>query len=644
MTNEPTDVFDLADSDLTDSDPRLGGEGVKKLRSPQELEHLRATLVAARDPEKTCVTVCSGTGCLASGCKQVTAAFREEIERQGLADQVDIRTTGCHGFCERGPVVVIHPQGIFYQHVKPKDVPEVVAETVANGNVIDRLLYAHPQTGEKIVYERDVPFYQLQTRVILADNGFIDPTRIEDYIVRGGYGALAKALHTMQPEEVIDVIKRSGLRGRGGAGFPAGRKWESCRNAPGEPKYVICNADEGDPGAYMNRSTLEGNPHCVLEGMIIGAYAIGSHDGYVYVRHEYPLAVENTALALEAARSYGLLGTDILGSGFDFDVRIARGGGAFICGESSALMRSLEGDVGEPGAKYVRSVERGLWDKPSNLNNVGTWANVPHIIDRGWEWYASIGTEGSKGTKIFSLVGKVNNTGLVEVPMGITLREIIFDIGGGIPDGGKFKAVQTGGPSGGCIPESMLDLPVDFDELTKVGSMMGSGGMIVMDERTCMVDVARYFLNFLREESCGKCSPCREGIARSLEVLDRICDGEGQPGDIALLEELGELLEGFSLCALGRTAANPVLSTIRYFRDEYEAHIHDHRCPAGVCKALITYSIDPEKCTGCTACARQCPQEAISGEKKEPHLIDQDLCIRCGVCLDTCKFGAVVVE
>jgi len=658
MTNEPTDVFALMDSDLTDSDEhrrrtggagvdsdlRLGGDGVKKLRSPQELEHLQATLVAARDPEKVCITVCSGTGCLASGCKQVTDAFREEIERQGLADQVDIRTTGCHGFCERGPVVVIHPQGIFYQHVKPKDVPEVVTETVANGNIIDRLLYVHPQTGEKIVYERDVPFYRLQTRVILADNGFIDPTSIEDYIVRGGYNALARALYTMQPEEVIDAIKRSGLRGRGGAGFPTGRKWESCRNAPGEPKYVICNADEGDPGAYMNRSTLEGNPHCVLEGMIIGAYAIGSHDGYVYVRHEYPLAVENTALALEAARSYGLLGTDILGSGFDFDVRIARGGGAFICGESSALMRSLEGDVGEPGAKYVRSVERGLWDKPSNLNNVGTWANVPHIINRGWEWYTSIGTDGSKGTKIFSLVGKVNNTGLVEVPMGITLREIIFDIGGGIPDGGKFKAVQTGGPSGGCIPESMLDLPVDFDELTKVGSMMGSGGMIVMDERTCMVDVARYFLNFLREESCGKCSPCREGIARSLEVLDRICDGEGQPGDIALLEELGELLEGFSLCALGRTAANPVLSTIRYFRDEYEAHIHDRRCPAGVCKALITYSIDPEKCTGCTACARQCPQEAISGEKKEAHVIDQDLCIRCGVCLDTCKFGAVVVE
>jgi len=624
--------------------PASSDTQVEKLCAPQDLAQLRETLVSARDPEKTCITICAGTGCLAGGCKPVIEAFRAEIERQGLADEVDIRTTGCHGFCERGPLVVIHPQGLFYERVKAEDVPEIISETVVQGNIIDRLLYTDPQTGEKIAYERDIPFYKLQTRVILGDNGFIDPTSIEDYFVRGGYGALAKTLYTMRPEEVVDTIKRSGLRGRGGAGFPTGRKWESCRNAEGEPKYVICNADEGDPGAYMNRSTLEGNPHCVLEGMIIGAYAIGSHEGYFYVRHEYPLAVENVALALESARAYGLLGTDILGSGFDFDVAIARGGGAFVCGESSALMRSLEGDVGEPGAKYVRSVERGLWDKPSTLNNVGTWANVPHIINKGWEWYANIGTEGSKGTKIFSLVGTVNNTGLVEVPMGINLREIIFDIGGGVPGGRKFKAVQTGGPSGGCIPESMLDMPVDFDELAKVGSMMGSGGMIVMDERTCMVDVARYFLNFLREESCGKCTPCREGIARSLQVLNRICNGEGQPGDIALLEELGDLLEGFSLCALGRTAANPVRSTIRYFRDEYEAHIHDRRCPAAVCKALITYTIDPEKCTGCTACARQCPQDAISGEKKQAHVIDQELCIQCGVCLDTCKFDAVVVQ
>jgi len=617
---------------------------VERLRGSEHLERLRATLAAARDPDKTCIAICTGTGCLAGGCKQVVNAFREEIERQGLADEVDIRTTGCHGFCERGPLVVIHPRGIFYQRLSAQDVPEVISETIVKGRVIDRLLYEDPQTGEKIVYEHDVPFYKLQRRLILGDNGLIDPTSIEDYIARGGYGALARALHTMQPEEIIDTVKKSGLRGRGGAGFPTGRKWESCRKAEGEPKYVICNADEGDPGAYMNRSTLEGNPHLVLEGMVIGAYAIGSHEGYIYIRHEYPLALENIALAMEAMRAHGLLGENILGSGFSFDIRIARGGGAFVCGESSALMRSLEGGVGEPRAKYVRSVDRGLWDKPSTLNNVETWANVPHIINKGLEWYTSIGTEGSKGTKIFSLVGKVNNTGLVEVPMGITLREIIFDIGGGIPDGKKFKAVQTGGPSGGCIPESLLDLPVDFDELTKVGSMMGSGGMIVMDERTCMVDMARYFLSFLREESCGKCTPCREGIARSLEVLDRICNGEGRPDDITLLEELGELLKGFSLCALGRTAANPVLSTIRYFSDEYEAHIRDHRCPAGVCKALITYSIDPEKCTGCTACARQCPQEAIRGEKKAAHTIDQSLCIKCGVCLDTCKFDAVLVQ
>jgi NADH-quinone oxidoreductase subunit F len=617
---------------------------VKRPRSPEELEQLREALMASREPDKACVTVCAGTGCLASGCEPVTAAFREEIEKQGLGEEVGILTTGCHGFCERGPVVVMRPESIFYQRVQVEDVPEIVSETVVKGGIVDRLLYTHPQTGEAIVHEHDVPFYALQERVILGDNGFIDPTSIEDYIARGGYSALVKALHTMEPEEIVDIVKRSGLRGRGGAGFPTGRKWESCREAEGEPKYVICNADEGDPGAYMNRSTLEGNPHLVLEGMIIGAYAIGSPEGYIYVRHEYPLAVENFALALEAARERGLLGEDILGSGFDFDVQIARGGGAFVCGESSALMRSLEGDVGEPRAKYVHSVERGLWEKPSTLNNVGTWANVPHIINKGWEWYRSLGTENSPGTKIFSLVGKVNNTGLVEVPMGITLREIIFDIGGGIPRGKAFKAVQTGGPSGGCIPESLLDLPVDFDELTRVGSMMGSGGMIVMDEDTCMVDVARYFLNFLREESCGKCTPCREGIARSLKTLNRICEGEGEAGDIALLEELGELLQGFSLCALGQTAANPVLSTVRYFRDEYEAHIHERRCPAAVCKALITYTIDAEACTGCTACARQCPQEAIFGERKEPHEIDQELCIRCGVCLDTCRFDAVMVE
>lgn len=617
---------------------------VEKLDSLQALEQLQATLTAARDPEQVSITISNGTCCQAYGSEGVIATFETELAQHGLAEQVKIKTTGCHGFCAIEPIVVLEPAGILYQKAQAGDVPEIVAQTVQQEQVVERLLHVDPITGNRSTYEKDVPFYRKQQRVLFEQARAIDPTSIEDYVALGGYHALGKALFSMQPEEVIDAIKRSGLRGRGGAGFPTGRKWESCRQAEGEPKYIICNADEGDPGAYMDRGLLEGNPHSILEGMVIAAYAIGSHEGFIYIRYEYPLAVHHLTIALEQARAFGLLGENILGSGFDFDIAIRRGGGAFVCGESSALMRSLEGDVGEPRAKYVRSVERGLWEKPSCLNNVETWANVPLIIDKGWEWYASIGTEGSKGTKIFSLVGKVNNTGLVEVPMGITLREIIFDIGGGIPGGKKFKAVQTGGPSGGCIPESLLDLPVDFDELSKVGSMMGSGGMIVMDEHTCMVDVARYFLDFLREESCGKCTPCREGISRSLEVLNRICQGEGREDDIALLEELGELLAGFSLCALGKSAANPVLSTIRYFRDEYEAHIRDHRCPAGVCKALITYSIDPEKCTGCQACARQCPQEAISGEKKEAHTIDQDLCIQCGVCLDTCKFDAVLVQ
>ncbi len=619
-------------------------EHVQKIRSPADLERLRESLVRSRDPDKPCVTVCAGTGCLAHGCQHLVSAFREELVNHGLTDQVDIRTTGCHGFCERGPVVVIHPQGIFYERMQPQDAAEVVERTIINHEVVERLLYADLATEEKIVYERDVPFYKHQTRLVMAHNGLIDPTSIEDYIAVGGYGALLKALYTMQPDEVLEAVKKSGLRGRGGGGFPTGRKWESCRDAPGDIRYVICNADEGDPGAYMDRSVLEGNPHSVLEGMIIGAFVLDSHEGYIYVRHEYPLAVENTKIAIERSRAHGLLGEKIAGTDFSFDVKIVRGGGAFVCGESSALMRSLEGDVGEPHPKYLHATEKGLLGSPTVLNNVETWVNVPWIINRGWEWYTDIGTEGSKGTKIFSLVGKINATGLVEVPMGITLREIIYDIGGGIPDGKKFKAVQTGGPSGGCLPEDLLDLSVDFDELTKVGSMMGSGGMIVMDETTCMVDVARYFLNFLREESCGKCVPCREGIQRSLEILNRICDGEGVPEDIPLLEELAEFLEGFALCALGRTAPNPVLSTLRYFRDEYEAHIVEKKCPAGVCRALIEYYIVPEACTGCGACVRPCPEEAISGEKKELHTIDLELCIQCGVCRDTCRFDAVHVR
>jgi NADH-quinone oxidoreductase subunit F len=514
---------------------------------------------------------------------------------------------------------------------------------VVKGKVLDRLLYIDPDTGKKVTYEPKVPFYNKQKRLVFGNNGLIDPTQIEDYIAVGGYAALGNVLSGMTPEGIIAEVKKSGLRGRGGGGFPTGDKWQSCRDAEGEKHYVICNSDEGDPGAFMDRSLMEGNPHSVLEGMIIGAYAIGSHEGYIYVRNEYPLAVKNAETAIKQAEEYGLLGRNILGSGFDFSVKISRGGGAFVCGESTALMASLEGKVGEPRAKYVHTVEKGLWEQPTDLNNVETWANVPLIIGNGADWYAGIGSQGSKGTKIFSLVGKINNTGLIEVPMGITLREIIYGIGGGIPDGKKFKAVQTGGPSGGCIPESLLDLPVDFDQLDKAGSMMGSGGMIVMDENSCMVDIAKYFINFLEGESCGKCLPCREGLKRMSQILTDITEGRGKKGDIALLERLSATLVDSSLCALGSTAPNPVLTTLRYFRDEYEAHIKDKRCPAGVCKALVTYSIDEEKCPGCGLCVKACPVEAITPTgKKKPVILDQEKCIKCGACYDVCKLGAVV--
>ncbi len=615
----------------------------KRVSSPSELENLRQSIRQKRDPNKPCITVCAGTGCRASGAEAVVDAFTDEIERRELRINVELKETGCHGFCERGPVVVIRPKRVFYQRVKPEDVSEIVSETLG-GNIIERLLYVDPVTNEKIVYEPDVPFYKRQTRTIFGANGEIDPTDIEDYIAIGGYSALSKALFQMSPEDVIEEVKRSGLRGRGGGGFSTGRKWESCCHAKGDTKYVICNADEGDPGAYQDRSLLEGNPHSVLEGMVIGAYAIGSHKGYIYVRNEYPLAVRHARIAIEQAMDYGLLGKDILGSGFDFTVMINKGGGAFVCGESSALMASLEGKIGEPRAKYIHMSEKGLWDSPSLLNNVKTWANVPLIINKGAEWYSRIGTAGSKGTMIFSLVGKINNTGLVEVPMGITLREMIYDIGGGIPNGKKFKAVQTGGPSGGCIPEQYLDTPVDFDELTKLGSMMGSGGMIVMDEDTCMVDIARYFIEFLKGESCGKCVPCREGLNRMSEVLSEITEGKGKQEDLDTLEDLAEILSDGALCALGRTAANPVLSTVRYFRDEYKAHIDEKKCPAGVCRQLIQYSIDPEKCEGCLRCLRACPTGAISGEKRKAHTLNQGMCINCGACYDVCKFNAVIKQ
>ncbi|MDD5509881.1 MAG: NADH-ubiquinone oxidoreductase-F iron-sulfur binding region domain-containing protein [Dehalococcoidales bacterium] len=620
---------------------------MERLSSPAELEKARKSIVSKRDAKKPCITVCSGTGCHAFGCEKVSTAFQNEIKRLGLEEKVDVRTTGCHGFCERGPLVVIRPRDIFYQRVSADDAAEIISETVLKNNVIDRLLYADPNTGKKIVHEHEVPFYAGQKRLVFGNNGYIDPSSIEDYLAVGGYAALGKVLSGIKPEAVIEEIKKSGLRGRGGGGFPTGIKWESCRNAPSPDgvRYIICNADEGDPGAYMDRSLLEGNPHSVLEGMLIGAYAIGGHEGYVYVRHEYPLAVKNVRLAIKQAEEYGLLGKNILGSGFDFSIRINRGGGAFICGESSALMASLEGKVGEPRAKYIHTVEKGLWEKPTTLNNVETWANVPLIINHGADWYTKTGTANSKGTKIFSLVGKVNNTGLVEVPMGITLKEIIYDIGGGIPGGKKFKAVQTGGPSGGVIPDSLINLPVDFDELTKSGSMMGSGGMIVMDEDNCMVDIAKYFIGFLEGESCGKCVPCREGLKRMREILDGISEGRGKEGDIDLLERLSTTLTDGALCALGSTAPNPVLSTIRYFRDEYEAHIKEKRCPAGVCKELITYQIIKEKCPGCGLCIKSCPAEAItSGGKKQPVILDQEKCIKCGACYDVCKLGAVKVS
>ena len=614
-----------------------------KLRSPADLEEKRQQILSQRDPNKPCVTICSGTGCHALGSDKVSEAFVKEISKNVLNSKVDVRRTGCHGFCERGPVVVMFPEGTCYLGVKPNDVPEVVSKTLVDKQLVERLLYKD-SAGKTIANEKDIPFYKFQSRIVFGNNTRIDPKSIDDYIALGGYSALVKALFKMSTVQVLAEVKKSNLRGRGGGGFPAGVKWETTRNAPGDIKYVIVNADEGDPGAFMDRSLLEGNPHSVLEGLIIGAYAIGSHEGFIYVRQEYPLAVENVTIALEQARKYGLLGKNILGSGFDFDVKIHRGAGAFVSGESSALMTAIEGKVGEPRPKYIRTAVSGIWERPSNLNNVETWATVPLIINKGADWFTSIGTKGSKGTKIFSLVGKVNNTGLVEVPMGMSLRDIIYKIGGGIRKNKKFKAVQTGGPSGGCLPENLIDLPVDFDELTKVGSMMGSGGMIVMDEDTCMVDVARYFLNFLSDESCGKCVPCRAGIDQMVQILNRICEGKGEPGDVELLEEICETTRDASLCALGQTAPNPVLSTVQYFRDEYKAHIEQRRCPAGVCKALVSFYIDPNKCTACQICLRNCPVEAISGGKNIIHIIDQAKCTKCGTCFEVCpeRFSAVV--
>ncbi len=617
---------------------------MRRIRDIADLSKVREEILAARDPDIRTVAVCCGTGCLACGSADVLEAFRREIASRDAARTVRLIATGCHGFCERGPLVVVRPAGVFYQRVGPEDVAEIVETSILGDGIVERLLYVDPTTGERIPREDDVPFYKHQMRLILGSNGSIDPTSIEDYIAIGGYGALAKALSTMTSDEIVDEITRSGLRGRGGGGFPTGKKWRSCLAAPGDVRYLICNADEGDPGAYMDRSILEGNPHSVLEGMIIGAYALGVREGYIYVREEYPLAVRHFTKALTDAREAGLLGEGVLGTDFSFDVSVERGGGAFVCGESTALMASIEGRAGEPRPKHIHTVESGLRGRPTVLNNVETWANVPLIIEKGADWYRGIGTEGSKGTKIFSLVGKVVNTGLVEIPMGVTLRDIVYDIGGGIRNGKRFKAVQTGGPSGGCVPESLLDLPVDFDRLTEAGSMMGSGGMIVMDEDNCMVDLARYFVGFLKNESCGKCTPCREGLRQMYDILTDICEGRGEERHVELLEYLAWGIQETSLCQLGATAPNPVLTTLRYFRDEYRAHIEDKRCPAGVCKALITYSIVPDSCTGCGACKKKCPADAISGVPKGVHVIDQEKCVKCGACLTACKFDAVVVE
>lgn len=618
------------------------------LQTMDEFEQWQQARMLESNPDRPVITVCGGTGCRVYGSEKVWEAFRTELSRQSADGYLhyDVKVTGCHGFCERGPLVVIRPQGIFYSHVKVEDVAEIVSETILGKRTIERLLYVDPVSGEKIIHEHDVPFYTHQKRLILEKNGNLDPAQIGEYIAGGGYSALAAVLRSWTPDQAISEIKSSGLRGRGGAGFSTGVKWSLCAanvKKTGEG-YIVCNADEGDPGAYMDRSVMEGNPHSVIEGMLIGAFAMGVHQGFVYIRSEYPLAVKNLRLAIQQAEELGLLGEDILHSGFSFKLNVRLGAGAFVCGEETALMASIEGRIGEPRPRPPYPAESGLWGKPTNINNVKTWAAVPIIINHGADWYAKIGTEESKGTLIFSLVGKINNTGLVEVPMGITLRELIFNIGGGIPRGKAFKAAQIGGPSGGCLPAEHLNVKMDYESLTSLGAIVGSGGLVVADEDTCMVDFARYFMTFTQQESCGKCVPCRVGTKAMLDTLTRICNGEGQPGDLDYLEELGAHIRASSLCALGQTSPNPVLSTLRYFREEYEAHIYDEHCPARVCKPLITYRIDAERCTGCMVCLRNCSGGAIQGEKGQPHSIDPERCTRCGVCRNLCKFDAVLVS
>lgn len=627
-----------------------------KLTSIDDFWKWQAQLAEIREENAACIRVCDGAGCRALGSQKVLENLHAELAKAGLSVQIEVIGTGCPGFCECGPLLTIYPQRISYQRVKPTDIPEIVTRTLAEGELIDRLLYHDLQTGKLIHSEPDLPFYKKQKRWLLNFNGRIDPKRIQDYVALGGYSSLARALAELTPEQIIQEIKTSGLRGRGGAGFPTGIKWELCRKNACQTGagFVICNADEGDPGAFMDRSVIEGNPHSVIEGILIGAYAIGMmdspaqkntvQDGYVYIRAEYPLAVENLRYAIHQAEQAGLLGENILNTGLNFKLHIRLGAGAFVCGEETALMASVEGKVGEPRPRPPYPAEKGLFGLPTNINNVETWANIPLILRLGSQAYAATGTGKSTGTKIFSLVGKINNTGLVEIPMGITLREIIFDIGGGIPQGKRFKAAQLGGPSGGCVPAEFLDVSIDYESLTALGAIMGSGGLVVADEDTCMVDFARYFMSFIQQESCGKCVPCRIGTKAMLSTLERICAGEGHPADIDYLLELAETIHTSSLCGLGQTAPNPALSTIRYFRDEYEAHIFERKCPAHVCKGLISYSIIPELCPGCMVCLRNCPAGAITGAKKQVHWINPDKCTRCGMCKSICNFSAIAVN
>jgi NADH:ubiquinone oxidoreductase subunit F (NADH-binding)/(2Fe-2S) ferredoxin/NAD-dependent dihydropyrimidine dehydrogenase PreA subunit len=615
---------------------------MKKLRSAKELETRRKDILKNRDPEKCCIAICCGTGCRAYGADEVANKFKEEIDKRGLNEKIEIKTTGCHGFCERGPLVVIHPEKIFYQHVTKEDVGEIIEKTILGGEMLNKLLYFDPVKRKKITYEHEIPFYKLQKRIVFKNNGVIDPTRIDDYLAVGGYSALSKVLVKMTPPKVIEEIKKSGLRGRGGAGFPTGLKWEFLANQPnGKTKYLVCNGDEGDPGAYMDRSVLEGNPHSVFEGMLVGAYATGASQGIIYVRTEYPLAIKHLKTAIEQVRELGLIGNNILGTNFSFNIKLIEGAGAFVCGEETAMIQCIEGNRSVPVQRPPFPVEKGINGNPTAINNVETWANIPMIISEGAENFTKTGTKNSPGTKIFSLVGKIKNTGLVEVPMGITLKKIVEEIGGGSSGRAKIKAIQTGGPSGGCIPADKFDLTVDYESLTEAGSMMGSGGLIVMDEHTCIVDVVKFFLLFTSKESCGKCTPCRVGTRQMLEILIKITQGKGESGDIEKLENLAHTVKKGSLCGLGQTAPNPVLTALKYFREEFEAHVYDKRCPATVCRDLVVYRVIPVKCTGCQRCVSVCPTGAITGPRAKPHNLDPEKCIKCRACYEICRFDAI---